>query len=169
MVRLPRTGLPTGLSRRVKPLPPRVSSHAAHEGVPRLGCAPGGNVPDMIPQDGDRPSRAPAWPLAPLAPRRPLPPGLPQDACWCSLPPGPHLRHWGSTLISGILPSAPKLNGHWLSTRMNVKVGGSHTQQVGCLCLLHPLPRFSRTCRRVGSDGIFAGGRPGLCPAQSSK
>lgn len=135
---LPRTGSPTGPSRKVKPLLPRASSHAPHKRVPRLGCAPGGNVPDVIPQDGDRPSRAPAWPRAPLVPRRPPPPGLPHHTRWRSLPPGPRLPPWGRTLISGIFPSAPKVNGHWVSRRMNVRVGGSRAQQVGCPFLLTP-------------------------------
>lgn len=114
------------------------TAHAPHKGVPRLGCAPGGNIPDVIPQDGDRLSRAPPWPPAPLAPRRPPLPSLSHHTRWHSLPLGPCLPHWGGTLISGIFPSAPKVNGHWVSTRMNVRVGGSHAQQVKSPFLLPP-------------------------------
>ena len=160
---LPGTDSPTGPSGWVKCLRPRVSSHAPNEGVPRLGCAPEDNVPGMVIKDGDRPSRAPAWPLAPLAPKRLPPLSLPTTPRWCPPPPGLCAPRQGRTHILRILPAAPKAgNDYWVNTGMNERVGQSRTRQVGYSFRLSPPSQIQHDWQiPVGSDGIFsAGPRP---------
>lgn len=149
MVGCPGPGSPTGSSRRVKQLQPRASQR-----VPRLGCAPGGNVPDVIPKtvtDSAEPCLAPA-PLAPEKASSPASHTIPAG----TLPLGPclpleqdsHLRHL-SLSTQGEWPL-----GEYKNEREG---GGSHAQQVESPFLLHPFPDSAGPADLGAVTGSFFG------------